>query len=153
MTDRLDMTAVYLRPIWDSCDELIAKAKEGLDNVLFDTLIGTGVSGSIFVPLLARELGCYWAIARKSNDGSHSFNAIEGDIGERWVFVDDLVDSGATLKRVQRQVDNWTDRHNWETEFAGTYLYYEGMRRTGYFPANHIFGYASVDCECERCID
>lgn len=146
MSARLSMTASYLTEIWDRCDKTIATAKEKLEPVLFDTIIGTGVSGAIIVPLLARELGCFWAIARKPRDGSHSYNEVEGDIGERWVFVDDLVDSGATVERTRRLVTAWTGRWGWDTEYAGTYLYYSKR----YYPEDHDFQ-SRWSCDCAWC--
>jgi orotate phosphoribosyltransferase-like protein len=145
MENRLNTTASYLRPIWDRCDELIATAKSKTDDVLFDTLIGTGVSGSIIVPLLAKELGCFWAIVRKPNDGSHSGCDIEGDLGERWIFVDDLVNTGATVERTRSQIAGWTERFNWETEYGGAYLYYREI----YYPPQHDF--ISWNCRCSYC--
>lgn len=70
----------------------------------FDTLIGVGVSGAVIVPTLARLLGVKFAIVRKENDGSHGWNKIEGLVGFKWLFVDDLVSSGATVRRVERMM-------------------------------------------------
>lgn len=99
-------------------DEML-KTTKGLE---YDTLVGTGLSGALVVPTLARLMGCNWAIVRKS-DGSHSGNRIEGDIGQKWLFVDDIVSSGRTLRNVIKTVKDvcTSSRHN--TELVGAYQY------------------------------
>lgn len=115
----------------------------------FDTIIGTGLSGAIVVPELARRLGLKWAIVRKQ-DGSHSPNKIEGEIGKAWLFVDDFVDSGATQQFVMDAVETFVSDYNkrirtfnainrkskddrlpieqpFETQYVGTYEYYDEM--------------------------
>lgn len=89
----------------------------------FDTLIGTGLSGALVVPTLARALGLKWAIIRKPNDGSHTYAKFEGEIGQRWVFVDDFVSSGATRRRVQEAVEDIAQQYGARTRYVGTYEY------------------------------
>ena len=84
----------------------------------FDTIVGTGLSGSLVVPHLGRAFGLHWAIVRK-NDGSHSSSQIEGNIGQRWIFVDDFIYSGKTLNRVQSVVTVYCT-----ARYVGTYEYY-----------------------------
>src|SRR5438270_666376 len=96
----LVMDTAYLRRVFNDREELIWNAREILKEVDFDTMIGTGLSGSLVIPVLAEGLGKYWAIARKDNDGSHSYHKVEGLIGDRWIFVDDLIATGKTRKRV-----------------------------------------------------
>lgn len=90
----------------------------------FDTLIGTGLSGALVVPTLARELRKHWAIVRKTTDGCHSDSSIEGRIDKRWLFVDDFVDTGKTIKRVYEEVTSVCRDHGHETEFVGMWAYY-----------------------------
>jgi len=102
----------------------------------FDTIVGTDLSGTVVVPTLARSLHKKWAIVRKHNDGSHAslgsdpkMTILEGELGERWLFVDDQVDSGATLARVRDSVDKFVMLHNTDndyhfyTTYVGTYQY------------------------------
>lgn len=84
----------------------------------FDTIVGTGLSGTLVVPYLGRAFGLHWAIVRKS-DGSHSSNMIEGEIGQSWLFVDDFICSGNTLIRVKEIVSRYC-----RSEYAGMYEYY-----------------------------
>ena len=83
-----------------------------------DTFVGTGLSGALVVPTLARALGRHWAIVRKQ-DGSHSSRRIEGEIGERWLFIDDFIEGGATLHRVREAVE----LHASGTKWVGTFEY------------------------------
>jgi hypothetical protein len=87
-------------------DIIVEQARRVMKGIDYDTMIGTGLSGSLVIPTLARALGKKWAIIRKPGDGSHG-NPVgfEGEIGRRWIFVDDFVASGATRQRVRDAVD------------------------------------------------
>lgn len=104
-----------------------------LDTVKFDTMVGTGLSGTLVVPTLARAFGVHWAIIRKEVS-IHTNTKIEGDIGQNWLFVDDFISSGETLRRVQNIVNGITwseyDQTTWSyqtvnftTNYVGTYEY------------------------------
>ena len=88
-----------------------------------DTLIGTGLSGALVIPRLADIMGKRWAIVRK-NDGSHSNNPVEGQIGHKWMFVDDLISSGNTLLRVKKVIREIAINWDFPTEYVGTYEYH-----------------------------
>src|SRR5690242_12227601 len=54
-----------------------------------DTLVGSGLSGTLVVPSLARACDVpFWAIVRKEKT-THTSRLVEGAIGDRWLFVDD----------------------------------------------------------------
>lgn len=95
----------------------------------FDTLVGTGLSGTLVVPLLARHAGKFWAIVRKEGDGSHSSNKIEGRLGTRYLFVDDVISTGTTKNFVIDSVIRAVENHNrWALvkstcAYVGNYLY------------------------------
>ena len=80
--------------------EVIETAKLRLADVDFDTLIGTGFSGSVVIPSLAMAMGKTYVLVRKPGVSSHSHRDLLGELGERFVFVDDFVSSGATRRRV-----------------------------------------------------
>jgi hypothetical protein len=112
---------------------IVRKAIDGrLGDHQFDTIVGSGLSGALVIPTLAQAFGVTWAVVRKPEDGSHSSWSIEGVIGERWVFVDDLMDSGKTFRRVHNAVveafrgpfDEWGYRQpSHGTRYVGAWLY------------------------------
>lgn len=92
--------------------------------VEFDTIVVTGISGIIFGLPLARKLKKHIVIVRKDDDGAHSTKEVEGtvfpeNIG-RWLFVDDLIDSGKTKRRVTEKVNSSSNR---KATYVGDYLY------------------------------
>lgn len=124
----------YLEHAFASDEALVEKACRLIpDSIEYDTMIGRGLSGALIIPRLATLLGKAYAIVRKDSDSSHSGNEIEGSIGERWVFVDEFVATGATrlatVNAVQNYVDTWNQRASYsekpriETTYIGSYLY------------------------------
>lgn len=73
---------------------------QGLGARDFESIVGRGLSGALVVPMLATALGRSWAIVRKEGEQRHSHDKIEGEIGETFIFVDDLVASGGTYRAV-----------------------------------------------------
>lgn len=109
----------YLGRAFGDPEYLIADAIRLLARRDFDTIVGCGLSGTLVVPLLARDLKKHFAIVRKDNDGSHGYK-IEGYVGARWVFVDDLLSSGSTrnhVKQIMKEVNGVA------TKYVGTYTY------------------------------
>ena len=119
----------YFDEAW-SMDYIEDIARRGLPTDV-DTLVGRGMSGAVVVPRLAERLGLKWAIIRK-DDGSHSFTHWLGDIGERWAFVDDFIDTGDTLDATIEGV-RLAARHAATAvpTFVGALLY----SRPGWLPA------------------
>lgn len=111
----------YLRRVFDERNELIDSARRTLHDVDFDTVIGTGLSGALIVPDIARALNKQWAIVRKDNDSEHAMFNIEGYIGNQWLFFDDLVASGRTLRFVKEKVEAYSD-----AVYVGRYEYVWG---------------------------
>lgn len=115
-------------------EELANHLKErGVD---FDTMVGTGLSGALVIPTLARKMGKFFFIVRK-DETTHSTKSGEGRIGRKWIFVDDLVYSGATHRRVRKAInaifeDNGTAQgryHQWpKPQYVGILTYYYGPR-------------------------
>jgi adenine/guanine phosphoribosyltransferase-like PRPP-binding protein len=83
---------------------LITDAMQILRHIEFDSFVGTGLSGTLVAPVLARAMGRHFLIVRKDNDGSHSSSKCEGTLGNRWVFVDDFICSGDTYKRCRAAI-------------------------------------------------
>lgn len=100
--------------------ELIETMRHHLKGVKYDTIVGTGLSGTIFTARVAPGLGKSFAIVRKKDDKStHSGTKVEGIVGERWVFADDFISSSATFKRVLKMM--MENRPN--AKFVGAYEY------------------------------
>jgi orotate phosphoribosyltransferase len=117
--------AAYLDAAINNPDTVLALARDKLQGVDYDTLIGTGLSGALVLPMLARGLGKEFAVVRKA-DNSHSGIKVEGSLGERWVFVDDLIASGATLAYARDQVCTHARKAGHTTAYVGAFLYHSG---------------------------
>lgn len=121
---------------------LIDTAGVLLEGVEFDTLVGTGLSGALVLPALAAAMGKHFLVIRKDTEATHAHWKAEGQLGKRWLFVDDVIDSGATLRRVHYAVyDALQDRRSdHETDFVGAYLYhYAGEYLcSGFHPAEQL---------------
>jgi orotate phosphoribosyltransferase-like protein len=112
--------AFWLNEAFRDMDGVVNKARETLENVDYDTMVGTGLSGSLVIPVLAREFGKYFAIVRKGEQ-RHSTIEVEGQIGHKWIFVDDFISSGDTRNRVKNAVRGVTGNPDL---YVGSYLYH-----------------------------
>ncbi len=119
----LTLHADYLQQSLLNPKELVAKARSSLKGIKFDTMVSRGLSGALVVPMLARALRKNWLIIRKDNDGSHSSKKVEGTLGERWMFIDDLVSSGHTRTICFEAVDDLCRSSNFASAFVGTWTY------------------------------
>lgn len=138
----------YFATALNDHDAILRDAREVLADVDYDTMIGRGLSGALVVPWLAQALGKSWAIVRKDNDGSHSGSIYEGTIGNRWVFVDDFISSGATLRitagKVEQAVRTFNEyRSRYDlphyTTLVGAYSYERSMGSgSGFFSADSL---------------
>lgn len=112
----------YLRRGFTEQSQIIEESIELLRLVDFDTFVCVGVSGLIVAPLLAHEMNKCLLVVRKSYDSiinNHSGERIEGITGSRWIFVDDVVASGATRHRAQTILLQKLP----DIEYVGTLLY------------------------------
>jgi adenine/guanine phosphoribosyltransferase-like PRPP-binding protein len=136
-------TTGYCDIAFTDINEVIRTAKRKLRQAKvldeFDTLVGTGFSGGLVVPMLANELDKDFVLIRKPRDNSHHSGRMVGVLGERWLFVDDFISSGTTLRRVQRIVTAEANNRYHETEQLGSY-YYRGMfsGEPNYIPAKDL---------------
>lgn len=79
----------------------LSAAEKGVE---FDTIVGRGSSGMLIVPVVARILGKKWFIVRKDEEVQSSHDSSckwMGDLGKRWVFLDDFCSSGQTFRKVR----------------------------------------------------
>lgn len=129
----------YFDTALDDLGSVIERAKEELEGMDFDTLVGTGFSGGVVIPALALALGKKYVLIRKEGDDSHHGGGrLIGTLGERWIFVDDFVSSGATRTRVMNKIHEAAYYEGLKTENVGAYLYAQlepetRVRRAGEF--------------------
>lgn len=108
----------------DGLRGIIEDAQVDLAGVDFDTLVGTGFSGGVVIPALALAMGKNFMLIRKENDDSHHGPGLSiGNLGAKWVFVDDFVSLGRTKERVFRKVVEQAYWREHDTEYVGDYLY------------------------------
>lgn len=90
----------------------------------FDVIVVTGVSGLLIGPIVAYKLNKKLLVIRKQDDknNSHCHYLVEGHLPAnkgRWLFLDDFISSGHTLRRVYNTVDKEASSHS----FYGFYGY------------------------------
>jgi adenine/guanine phosphoribosyltransferase-like PRPP-binding protein len=120
----LTLSSDYMDGAWDP-ERVARNLALDFEGVEYDTIVGTGLSGAVIVPQLARILNKYALIVRKPNDGSHSLLPAEGKLGQRWLFVDDFIFTGTTRTRVINAVTELAAKRDYKTEYVGAYLYEE----------------------------
>jgi hypothetical protein len=101
-----------------------------------DTLVGRGLSGCIMVPILARTARMNFALVRKDRQDCHSDNMLEGTLGSKWLFIDDLISSGETFRETARVVVAVAEDEDHDIDFAGGWFYDKwkvGYRDLTYF--------------------
>lgn len=115
-------------------DKLRRLRSRKTNTVEFDTLVGTGVSGTVPLMSLANSLHVNWLTVRKPTDRSHNGNQLlSGKLGKRWIFLDDFISSGETLRRVYFEIEKELYQsggrgkdyygRQFHTEFVGAFLY------------------------------
>jgi adenine/guanine phosphoribosyltransferase-like PRPP-binding protein len=92
-----------------------------------DTLVGRGVSGTIAVTHLARDLGLNSLVVRKDIGAHHAFFPVEGYLGKNWLFVDDLISSGNTFIETYKAIESIEERFGFSSTFRGAFLYENGQ--------------------------
>lgn len=111
-------------------DALAAQLEQaGISREAFPSLslVGTGLSGTLAVPALARRLGTLWGIVRKEHS-PHDSRLFVGSIMDQWIFVDDFVSSGATMRRVVQVVEGLRTESGsrYPTTYLGQFMYETG---------------------------
>lgn len=115
-------TQPYLRSALVKKERNIAlkKAKTFLKEYKFDAVVGTGVSGVVFGSMLALVMSKDFVAVRKSSTSAHSSKRVEGLDGRfKYIIIDDLIDSGATLKNIKKEME----QHRPFAQCIGMYTY------------------------------
>lgn len=122
--------AYYLGPViqpehmFDTTTEAAARLQEL--SVDFDTIVFRGVSGCLFGIPLAHKLGKNMIVVRKG-ENNHSGRLCEGHSGvKRYIIVDDLVDTGKTVRYIVGAVKAFADK---PAVCIGVFCYYEHKGR------------------------
>lgn len=123
--------AEYLEPLFNPVtlkkviDKLVAMIQDS--GVEFDTIAFRGLSGSLVAPAVALALTKYMVAIRKEDLAEcHSHTTYEGyAFPERYIIIDDLICSGATLIAIRDEVRKWRGK---DAELAGVFLYQSTAR-------------------------
>lgn len=67
----------------------------------FDSILVTGLSGTVPGSILAYRLNKNLVVVRKDSESSHG-QSVEGTLAGRHIIIDDFVSSGATINRLLR---------------------------------------------------
>ena len=86
----------------------------------FDCIVVSGYSSTIIGSIIADRMNKDILIARKEGEPRNSHRVIDGMVGGKYIFLDDLVCSGATIKRIKDAV------HAGDGELYGYWLYRQG---------------------------
>lgn len=130
--------AVYLKKTVSKQKVLVSDARKYLKRLEpYDAIVGIGLSGALAIPLIAFALKKRFCIIRKYDRSTHSSQILEGNIrsNHRWIFVDDLIDSGRTFSSVCRKMKK-------HPKCVGVYLYQNNETITS---RNHDIGRLDFD--------
>lgn len=118
--DAVYSSGYYSRELFNVPERIILSyMEEAIKWPTHDTFVGTGVSGSIAAGILAVATGKMYAVVRKRLDGSHSERILEGNVGQRWLFVDDFIAGGNTRRHVYAMMRGFVP----SSQFVGSWLY------------------------------
>lgn len=135
-TDSRYFSCGYMGDAIGNLPRVIENASETLVDVDFDTIVGTGFSGSIVIPMLATALGKHFVLIRKEGDDSHHGGGrLLGTLGKRWIFVDDFTSMGKTYDRVMHKIGEAETGSGpldppFETTHVGAYFYVPDVFRS-----------------------
>lgn len=100
----------------DERDELLRLAEKILSDIEFDIIVVRGVSGLLWGTPLAIKMRKGLCVVRKE-ESTHSCYGVEGIVpeqGDKYIVVDDLIDTGDTIQKIIDSIDSG--------KFMGAYL-------------------------------
>lgn len=100
-------------------NQIVMNTIKGLRDYDYDSIVCCGTSGILVAPQVCEILNKEIVIVRKDHEKRYSPFVIEGILGNRFVFLDDLVCSGGTLRHV---IKNIKEEHPY-AKCAGVYCY------------------------------
>jgi hypothetical protein len=99
---------------------LLSEFRAEMSGVSYDTVVGTGLSGTVYVSRVAPVLGKSFAIVRKADDQStHSCYRVEGSVGLEYIIADDFMCTGRTVRHAIEQMH---ENYPW-SKFVGVWCY------------------------------
>lgn len=107
------------------------RSKEAAEGTKINGVIASGISGITMASMVAYEMDIDLVIVRKDNEKHHSSHTVEGlrlwtteerKDGEmsNLVLIDDFIESGATVKRIQSTLDSFIKEYR--TNYGGGML-------------------------------
>ena len=118
----------YMGLAFENLTPMIEAIRKELHGVKYDTIVVTGSSGMLVGPVIARALRKKLLVVRKPEEyeSSHSSAKLLGELGERWIFLDDFVSGGATFRRVRdgvrdalKELNEPEQRWEWDADGLG----------------------------------
>lgn len=100
-------------------NQIVMNTIKGLRDYDYDSIVCCGTSGILVAPQVCEILDKEIVIVRKDHEKRYSPFVIEGILGNRFVFLDDLVCSGGTLRHV---IKNIKEEHFY-AKCVGVYCY------------------------------
>lgn len=82
-------------------------------------LVFTGLSGMLIGISVADKTKRPFAVVRKKQDNSHSCSKIEGHHFNKYIIIDDFIDTGTSIKRIIKEMNS----HNFDSRCIGIILY------------------------------
>lgn len=128
--------AFYLKDVFDARHRYIDAVTEKVKSLVRcrkktekpDTIAVIGASGLLVGTVVAYKLNMDLLVVRKKDDVCHSSHKVEGMLGGRYIVIDDIVESGATvayvvtqIKQADRNVSNRRERY--ESRCVGILCY------------------------------
>lgn len=101
----------------------------------FDAIAVSGYSAALVAPIIAHRMKKNLILVRKDSESRHSTYLVEGPVNQRYIIIDDIIDSGHTLKFIEERVATCL-----EGKLYGVYLYRGGSQYSvdGVFPGKAI---------------
>lgn len=118
----ISVVPLFLERVRSNPDKLVQAMAEATKGVDYDTMVTSGMSGALVIPTLADKLGKKWAIVRKS-DMRHAEGEIIGQIGHKWMFVDDFTGEGKNRDLCKQAIRDMSYETHFYPEYVGTYVY------------------------------
>lgn len=103
----------------------------------FDGIAVRGASGLLVGPTVALRLHKQLIIVRKMGENHHSQSSVEGVYCPKYIILDDMIETGETLKTIRDTVENYT----WGYQKMVPYRPIQSPQLTGVYLYDHLDSY------------